>query len=84
MPDATQQFKQQLREAFESLQVGQMFSYRRTFTEGDVSLFIGVTGDLNPYHQDEMFAGESWFKRRNIPGLWPRTSAECWVFLRPK
>jgi acyl dehydratase len=51
MPDATPQFKQQLREAFESLQVGQMFSYRRTFTEGDVSLFIGVTGDLNPYHQ---------------------------------
>ncbi|MGN6731159.1 MAG: MaoC/PaaZ C-terminal domain-containing protein, partial [Candidatus Binatia bacterium] len=24
---------------------------------------------LNPYHQDETFAGESWFKRRNIPGL---------------
>jgi 3-hydroxybutyryl-CoA dehydratase len=69
MPDATQQFKQQLRNAFDSLQVGQMFTYRRTFTEGDVSLFIGVTGDLNPYHQDELFAGESWFKRRNIPGL---------------
>jgi acyl dehydratase len=69
MPDATQQFKQQIREAFDSLQVGQIFTYRRTFTEGDVSLFIGVTGDLNPYHQDEMFASESWFKRRNIPGL---------------
>jgi 3-hydroxybutyryl-CoA dehydratase len=69
MPDATQEFKQQLREAFDSLQVGQIFTYRRTFTEGDVALFIGVTGDLNPYHQDEMFAGESWFKRRNIPGL---------------
>ena len=69
MPDATQQFKQQLREAFDSLHVGQAFTYRRTFTESDVSLFIGVTGDLNPYHQDETFAGESWFKRRNIPGL---------------
>jgi 3-hydroxybutyryl-CoA dehydratase len=69
MPDATQQFKQQIREAFDSLQVGQIFTYRRTFTEGDVSLFIGVTGDLNPYHQDEMFASESWFNRRNIPGL---------------
>jgi 3-hydroxybutyryl-CoA dehydratase len=69
MPDATKQFKQQLREAFDSLQVGQIFTYRRTFTEGDVALFIGVTGDLNPYHQDEMFASESWFKRRNIPGL---------------
>jgi len=69
MPDATQQFKQKLREAFDSLHVGQTFTCRRTFTESDVSLFIGVTGDLNPYHQDEMFASESWFKRRNIPGL---------------
>ncbi|MGE0130917.1 MAG: MaoC family dehydratase [Blastocatellales bacterium] len=69
MPDATTEFKQRLREAFESLQVGQAFTYRRTFTEGDVSLFIGVTGDFNPYHQDELFAGESWFGRRNIPGL---------------
>jgi len=50
MPEATQHFKQQLREAFDSLQVGQIFTYRRTFTEGDVSLFIGVTGDINPYH----------------------------------
>jgi 3-hydroxybutyryl-CoA dehydratase len=41
----------------------------RAERERDVALFIGVTGDLNPYHQDEMFAGESWFKRRNIPGL---------------
>ena len=69
MPEATQHFKQQLCEAFDSLQVGQIFTYRRTFTEGDVSLFIGVTGDINPYHQDGMFAGESWFERRNIPGL---------------
>jgi len=69
VPDATPQFKQQLREAFDSLQVGRIFTHRRTFTEGDLSLFIGVTGDLNPYHQDEMFAGESWFKGRIIPGL---------------
>jgi hypothetical protein len=44
MPEATQQFKQLLREAFDSLHVGQDFTYRRTFTESDVSLFIGVTG----------------------------------------
>jgi 3-hydroxybutyryl-CoA dehydratase len=69
MGEATSDFKQQLREAFDSIQAGQSFTYRRTFTEGDVALFIGVTGDLNPYHQDEMFASESWFKRRNIPGL---------------
>jgi acyl dehydratase len=69
MPDAAPEFKQLLREAFEAVQVGQTFTFRRTFTDGDVSLFIGVTGDYNPYHLDETFAGQTWFGRRNIPGL---------------
>src|SRR5262249_33998359 len=69
MPDATPEFKQRLRVAFDMLRVGQTFTYRRTFTEGDVALFCGVTGDLNPYHQDELFARESWYGRRIIPGL---------------
>jgi 3-hydroxybutyryl-CoA dehydratase len=69
MSDATTSFKQRLREAFNEIQVGQTFTYRRTFGEGDVALFCGVTGDFNPYHQDELFAGESWFGRRIVPGL---------------
>jgi 3-hydroxybutyryl-CoA dehydratase len=69
MADATPEFKEQLREAFDALEAGQTFTFRRTFTEGDVALFCGVTGDYNPYHLDDLFAGESWFKRRNIPGL---------------
>jgi acyl dehydratase len=28
-----------------------------------------VTGDYNPYHQDEAFARESWYGRLTIPGL---------------
>lgn len=69
MPDATPAFKQQLRDAFAEIQVGQSYTYRRTFTEGDVALFCGVTGDLNPYHLDESFAGQSWYGRRIVPGL---------------
>jgi acyl dehydratase len=69
MPDATTSFKQRLREAFNELQLGQTFTFRRTFSEGDVALFCGVTGDFNPYHQDELFARESWFGRRIVPGL---------------
>jgi acyl dehydratase len=69
MPDATPEFKERLHVALDALQVGQTFTYRRTFTEGDVALFCGVTGDLNPYHQDELFARESWYGRRIIPGL---------------
>ena len=69
MSEATPEFKQQLREAFDSLKVGHTFTFRRTFTEGDVALFCGVTGDYNPYHIDETFARSTFFGRRNIPGL---------------
>lgn len=62
-------FKQRLRDAFDAIAVGQTFTFRRTFTEGDVALFCGVTGDFNPYHLDDTFASESWFGRRIIPGL---------------
>jgi len=49
--------------------VGQTFTFRRTFTEGDVALFCGVTGDYNPYHIDQTFIETTWFGRRIIPGL---------------
>ena len=32
-------------------------------------MFCGVTGDYNPYHQDEAFARESSYGRFTIPGL---------------
>jgi 3-hydroxybutyryl-CoA dehydratase len=69
MQEATPEFNQRLREAFDEMRVGQTFTFRRTFTDGDVALFCGVTGDYNPYHQDESFAEESPYGRPTIPGL---------------
>lgn len=69
MPEPTPEFKRQLREAFDEMHVGQTFSFRRTFTDGDVAMFCGVTGDYNPYHQDAEFARESFYGRLTIPGL---------------
>lgn len=69
MGDAQPEFKGRLRAAFDAVAIGQTFTFRRTFTEGDVALFVGVTGDYNPFHVDEEFARASWFGRRNIPGL---------------
>ncbi len=69
MAGATPEFKQQLQKAWDSIPPGATFSYRRTFTEGEVALFCGVTGDFNPYHQDDTFAAQSWFGRRIVPGL---------------
>ena len=69
MPEATPEFKQRLREAFEEMYVGQTFAYRRTFPNGEVAMFCGVTGDYNPYHQDADFARESFYGQLTVPGL---------------
>ena len=69
MSEATPEFKQRLQEAFDEMHVGQTFTFRRTFTDGDVAMFCGVTGDYNPHHQDEAFARESFYGRLTIPGL---------------
>ena len=39
--------------------VGQTFTFRRTVIDGDVAPFCGVTGDYNPYHQDETFPAKA-------------------------
>jgi len=49
--------------------IGEKASFSRTLTEGDVSLFIGATWDVNPYHTDEIFAQQTPFKKRIVPGL---------------
>ncbi len=69
MADTKAAFKQRLQQEFAKMQEGQTFTFRRTFTDGDVAIFCGVTGDYNPYHIDETFARENWFGRRIVPGL---------------
>lgn len=49
--------------------VGEKFGFRRTLTEADVALFIGVTWDVNPYHTDDSYARASRFQKRIVPGL---------------
>ena len=49
--------------------VGEKAAFSRTLTEGDVSLFIGATWDVNPYHTDDAFARQTRFGKRIVPGL---------------
>lgn len=49
--------------------LGDTTSFSRTFTEGDVSLFIGATWDVNPLHTDDSYISQTPFKRRIVPGL---------------
>ena len=43
-------------------------SPRRTLGEADIVAFAGVSGDFNPLHVDEVFAGQSGFGRRVVHG----------------
>lgn len=49
MSNATPEFKQQLKTAFDAIQVGQTFTFRRTFTEKDEAkrLFSGHATYVN-------------------------------------
>jgi acyl dehydratase len=55
---------------FSEFEVGQVFtSGGRTVTEGDVSLFAGLSGDFNPLHTDAVFAASTPFKQRVAHGM---------------
>jgi len=50
------------------LSIGQSASVTKTFTAGDVFVFAGFTGDMNPVHVDENFAKTTKFGRRLVHG----------------
>lgn len=51
------------------LQIGQSASFTKTIAECDVYNFIGITGDVNPIHIDEVYAGTTVFKKRIAHGM---------------
>lgn len=59
----------QVEKTFNALEVGHRYRWSRTLTDGDVALFVGVTGDFNPFHVDDKFAAQTKFGRRIVPGL---------------
>jgi len=54
---------------YDELQVGQKASFGKTITEGDVYLFAGISGDINPAHINEEYAKDTFFKTRIAHGL---------------
>ena len=51
-------------------QIGHTFETQaRTVTEGDITVFAGMTGDNNPLHTDAAFAGATQFKSRIAHGM---------------
>lgn len=54
---------------FDELVVGKTAEFAKTITEGDVSLFAGITGDFNPIHIDAVAAAKTRFGGRIAHGM---------------
>lgn len=54
---------------YESIQIGDSFSFTRTFSEADVKTFADITGDDNPIHVDKKFAESSRFGKPIVHGV---------------
>lgn len=53
----------------EEIEIGMKTSYSQTISDADIKAFSGISGDKNPVHMDENYAGKSQFKKRIAHGL---------------
>jgi len=51
------------------IRVGDSAEFSKTISEADINIFAGVTGDLNPFHIDEEYAKNTFFKGRIAHGM---------------
>ena len=58
-----------LGKTIKEMQIGDSASFSKTISECDAYNFIGITGDINPIHIDEVYAGNTKFKRRIAHGM---------------
>jgi len=49
--------------------IGDSAEFTKTITEYDVYQYAGVTGDFNPVHINEVYAKETFFKKRIAHGM---------------
>lgn len=53
----------------EEIAMGMRAVCAKTFTDADVVMFAGVSGDTNPLHMNEEFAAKTRFKTRIVHGM---------------
>ena len=51
------------------VEVGETTQFTKTVTETDVALFAAISGDFDPIHVDEEYAGKTPFGRRIVHGI---------------
>ncbi|EHH9493293.1 MaoC family dehydratase [Escherichia coli] len=53
----------------EEIEVGMSASYSQTITDADIKSYAGLSGDHNPIHVNEEYAGSSRFGKRIAHGM---------------
>ncbi len=51
------------------LKIGDSAEFAKTVSEADIYLYAGITGDFNPAHVNEVYAGKTFFKTRIAHGM---------------
>jgi len=55
--------------SIDELEIGQSAQFSKTVTESDIYLYAGISGDFNPAHVNEEYAGKTFFKTRIAHGM---------------
>lgn len=55
--------------SFDQIEVGQEASFSHTFTAAAVDTFAALSGDHNPLHMDDVYAGQTKFGQRVVHGM---------------
>lgn len=54
---------------WDDIHIGDVETFTKTMTQTDMTLWVGLTGDMNPVHIDKEYAVTTRFKDVIIPGL---------------
>jgi len=54
---------------YDQICVGDSAEFSKTFSESDIYLYAGISGDFNPAHVNEDYAQKSFFKTRIAHGM---------------
>ena len=56
---------------YDEIRLGDTAEFSNTFSEADIYLYAGISGDFNPAHVNEAYALKTYFKTRIAHGMLP-------------
>ena len=54
---------------YDQIHIGDSAEFSKTFSEADIYLYAGISGDFNPAHINEAYARKTFFKTRIAHGM---------------